>query len=91
MQGGMNEELYLSHAEETRPQIDLQERIWDELHARAEIDTAEVRVWVEDFVATLRGSVTSLPARTAVERTIQRVRGVRRVVNELRVVSAIDQ
>ena len=87
MHGGMNEELWLSHLEETRPQLDLQDRIWDELHAAAEIDTAEVSVWVEDFIATLSGSVTSYPARTAVERTAEHVRGVRYVINELRVVS----
>ena len=85
MHGGMNEELWLSHVEETRPQIDLQDRIWDELHAASQIDTADVSVSVEDFVATLRGSVSSYPARAAVAWKAEHVRGVRCVINELRV------
>lgn len=89
MHGGTNEELWLSHVEETRPQIDLQERIWDELHATADIDTDDVTVWVEDFVATLNGSVRSPSARLAVQQTAEHVAGVRRVINELRVVCAI--
>ncbi len=83
--GGMNQELWLSHADEIHPQVDLQRRIWDEVHWDTETDTADVSVWVEDFVATLTGSVASYPARLAVEQAAQRVPGVRAVVNELRV------
>ena len=82
---GMNEELWLSHAEEVRPLVDLQERIWDELHGHPDTDTADVFVWVEDFVVTLSGSVTSDSARSAVEQAAGRVRGVRQVINELHV------
>ena len=91
MHGGMNEELWLSHADEVRPQVDLQRRIWDELRWQTEIDTADVNVWVDDFVATLTGSVASDPARTAVERAVWGVRGVRGVVSELRVVDRTPQ
>ena len=87
MHGGMSEELWLSHEDELRPQLDLQERIWDALHAETEYyDTADVLVWVNEFVATLRGSVTSYPARIAMERIVARVPGVRATVNELSVV-----
>ena len=86
MHGGMNEELWLSHAEETRLQIELQDRIWEELHATAAIESADVTVWVEDFVATLSGSVPSYPVRMTIERTAEHVGGVRRVINQLRVV-----
>ena len=86
MHGGMNEELWLSPIEETRPQLELQKRVWDELRRDLETDSADVFVWVEDFVATLSGSVRSYGARGAVERGVVRVPGVRRVINELRVV-----
>jgi osmotically-inducible protein OsmY len=86
MHGGMNEELWLSHADDVRPQVDLQRRIWEELHGESEADTSDVSVWVEDFVARLSGSVSSYSARSAVEQAAERVRGVRAVVNELRVV-----
>jgi len=86
MHGGMSEELWLSHVDELRPQLDLQERIWDELHSEMEYDTADVLVWVDEFVATLSGSVTSYPARIAMERLVQRVPGVRAIVNNLSVV-----
>lgn len=86
MHGGMNEQLWLSHGDEMRPQVDLQRRIWEELHRDLEADTSDVSVWVEDFVARLGGSVSSYPARIAVEHAAERVRGVGAVVNELRVV-----
>ena len=88
---GMSEELWLSHADEVRPQADLQQRIWDELRRETETDTADVTVWVEDFVATLRGSVTSYAARSAMQRAAERTRGVRGVVNELRVVVPVPE
>ena len=90
MNGGMNEEMRLSHADEIRPQLELQERIWDELRWEADTDTADVSVWVDDFVATLSGSVSAYPARVAMELAAERVPGLRRVVNELRVVLAAD-
>lgn len=89
MQGGMNQELWLSHADEVQPQLELQERIWEELRREADSETADVSVWVDNFVATLSGSVSSYRARVAVERATERVRGVRGVVNELRVVGSL--
>ena len=86
MHGGMTEELWLSHADETRPQAELQQRIWDELHATLNAETSDVFVWVEDYVATLTGSVDSDPVRILVARLAGHVPGVRAVVNELHVV-----
>jgi hypothetical protein len=70
--------------EELRPQLNLQERIWDELQSGD--DTADVLAWVDDVAVTLSGSVTSYPVRAAVEQMVRRVPGVGAVVNELSVV-----
>jgi osmotically-inducible protein OsmY len=86
MQGGMSNELWLSHPLDTQPQVQLQERIWDELRWQPETDIADVNVWVEDFVATLSGSVPSYCASIAVQQAAERVRGLRAVSNQLRVV-----
>lgn len=84
--GGMNNELWLSHADDVRPQVDLQRRVWDELRAESEADTAEVDVRVENFVVMLSGSVPSYQARIAVEQAVERVSGIRAVSNRLAVV-----
>jgi len=83
MEGGMYTELWLSHAEETQPQRDLQDRVWAELRREAEADIADVSVGVEDFVATLSGTVPSYCARLAVELAAERVPGIRSVINEV--------
>jgi osmotically-inducible protein OsmY len=79
----MYTELWLSHAEETQPQRDLQDRVWAELRREAEADIADVSVGVEDFVATLSGAVPSYCARLAVELAAERVPGIRAVINEV--------
>ncbi len=83
MEGGMNRELWLSHAEELRPQMELQDRIWSELRKEAAADIADVSVIVEDFVATLSGTVPSVDASLAVTRAAERVPGIRAVINEV--------
>lgn len=83
MEGGMYRELWLSHAEEMQPQRDLQDRVWAELRREAEADVADVSVAVEDFVATLSGTVPSYCASLAVEQAAERVPGIRSVINEL--------
>lgn len=85
MHGGMNEELWLSHSDDVQPQAELQRRIWEALRSETRFDTADVTVWVEDFVVTLRGSVTSDQARIGVKDATQHVDGVHAVVDELRV------
>ena len=85
MEGGMNAELWLSHADDVRPQVDLQRAIWDELHWEPDPHTCDIDVEVADFVATLRGRVPSYPARVMAERATERVPGIRAVVNEITV------
>ena len=85
MEGGMGREMWLSHAEELQPQIDLQARVWAELHGEPEADVADINVEVEDFVATLSGTVPSYAAMLAVEQAAERVPGIRSVVNKLAV------
>jgi len=85
MHGGMSSELWLSHADDVRPQVELQERIWDELHHEFAIETADVNVWVEDFVVTLSGSVPSYHARFDIEQAVERIAGVHALSNGLRV------
>ena len=86
MQGGMNNELWLSHSDEVRPQMDLQERVWAELRWEPEADTADVNVTVEDFVATLSGTVPSYHAKMAVAQAAARIPGIRAVRDETVVV-----
>lgn len=85
MEGGMGREMWLSHAEELLPQFDLQARVWAELRGDPEADVADIHVEVEDFVATLSGTVPSYVARLAVEQAAERVSGIRSVVNEVAV------
>ncbi|HTI04423.1 MAG TPA: BON domain-containing protein [Gemmatimonadales bacterium] len=85
MEGGMNRELWLSHAEEMRAQLDLQEGIWAELRREPGVDVVEVNVYVDDFIATLRGTVPSDRAKIAVERAAERVPHIRAVISELTV------
>jgi osmotically-inducible protein OsmY len=75
--------LWLSHGEELRPQRELQERIWIELRWEPQYITADITVQVEDFIATVSGTVPSYCALLAVEQAAERVRGLRSVVNEV--------
>ena len=86
MQGGMSNELWLSHADEVRPQMDLQERVWAELRWEPEADTADVNVTVDDFVATLSGTVPSYRAKMAVAQAAARIPGIQAVRDETVVV-----
>ena len=86
MQGGMNNELWLSHASEIEPQVDLQDRIWDELRGESPGDIADVSVWVEGFVATLTGTVSSYEGRITIQQATERVPGLHGVLNQLHVV-----
>lgn len=85
LEGGMNVQMWLSHAEEVQPQIDLQQRIWDALRRVPEPEIEGVSVEVEEFVATLRGWVPSDPARLHVQHVTEHVPGVVAVINELAV------
>jgi len=83
LEGGMNVQMWLSHAEEIRPQVDLQRKIWDELHTEPDADTQDVNVQVEQFVATLTGWVPSYPSKLRVQRVAERVPGIVAVINEI--------
>lgn len=64
---------------------DLQEEVVDELRWDPEVEATEIGVTVKDGVVTVRGEVSSLSQRWAVERAIKRVRGVRAVADEITV------
>jgi osmotically-inducible protein OsmY len=83
MEGGMNAELWLSRADDTRPQVDLQRKIWDELRWQPERDTRNVQVSVDAFVATLGGTVPSYRTKIAIQQATERVAGVRTVINDV--------
>jgi osmotically-inducible protein OsmY len=85
LEGGMYVQMWLSHADEVRPQVELQQMIWDELRCEPEPDTENVSVEVEDFVATLSGWVPSSPAKLRVQRAAERVAGVVAVINDIAV------
>jgi osmotically-inducible protein OsmY len=85
LEGGMGVQMWLSHAEETQPQVDLPQKIWDELRHVPEPEIQGVSVEVEDFVATLTGWVPSDLAKLHVQGVAEHVRGVVAVINELAV------
>ena len=64
---------------------DLQEHVVDELRWDPEVEATEVGVTVKDGVVTVRGEVSSLSQKWAVERAVKRVRGVRAVADEITV------
>ncbi len=85
LEGGMNVQMWLSHAEEVQPQVDLQRTIWDALHSEPELVIEDVYVQVDDFVAKLTGWVPSYPAKLRVQRVAERVPGIVAVINEIAV------
>lgn len=85
LEGGTNVQMWLSHADEVQPQVDLQRRIWDELHREPEPDTQDVNVQVENFVAMLTGWVPSNPAKLRVHQAVERIPGIVAVIDEIAV------
>lgn len=85
LEGGMNVQMWLSHAEEVQPQRDLQQKIWDELRRVPAPEIEGVSVEVEEFVATLTGWVPTDLAKLHVQGVAEHVRGVVGVINELAV------
>lgn len=83
LEGGMYVEMWLSHVDEVQAQVELQGRIWDELHREPEADVEGVSVEVEDFVARLTGSVPSDAARLRVQAAAERVAKIMDVINEV--------
>lgn len=65
--------------------FELQTDVQDELAWSPEVDEAGIGVAVEDGTVTLSGEVDSMAERLAANRAAERVRGVRTVVDDLRV------
>lgn len=63
----------------------IRQNIMDELDFDPSIDAAHVGVAVENGIATLTGHVGSYTERVAAEKAAQKVRGVRGVVEEIKV------
>lgn len=84
MYGGISTEMWM-HRDESHPQATLQSLVWDELRSEPELDTSVLSVEVEEFVATLAGSVPDYPSKRAVEQAAERVLRIRAVVNDLTV------
>jgi RNA polymerase sigma-B factor len=67
------------------PDEEIRREVLTELKYDAEIGPSEIRVIVDDQVATLTGWVDGLPGKWAAERAALRVRGVKAVANEIEV------
>nr|WP_285229827.1 BON domain-containing protein [Neorhizobium galegae] len=63
---------------------DLEERVTDAIEELDMIDMASIDVHVEDGTVTLEGAVDDAPTSRKIARRIQRVAGVRELVNNLR-------
>jgi osmotically-inducible protein OsmY len=87
--GGSNVEMWLSHAEETHLQRELQRRVWEAIEReplwRPLADADGLCVEVTGDVVTLTGTLPSYVVKRAVGRAAVRVPGVGDVVNLVRV------
>lgn len=79
-------EMWLSKADETEVQRELQRRLWEELRSEPCLDAHGLALDVTDYVATLGGMVLSYAEKLAAECAAQRVPGIAGVVNEIAVV-----
>jgi len=66
----------------------IRQQILDELEFDPSIDAAKIAVAVSDGIATLAGTVPSYAEKVAAEQAALRVKGVRAVAQEIKVVSA---
>ena len=67
------------------PDIDLRQSVLEELDFDPSFDAANIGVAVENGVVTLTGHVRSYAARLAVERAVQRVKGVHGIAEEIEI------
>lgn len=65
--------------------MDLKEKIEEELDWEPSVDAADIGVAVEEGIVTLMGHVNTYAQKLAAERAIKRVKGVRAVAQELKV------
>ncbi|HWU49644.1 MAG TPA: BON domain-containing protein [Asticcacaulis sp.] len=71
--------------------IDLRQKILDELEFDPRLDAAAIGVSVRDGVATLSGRVASYAEKIAAEQATLRIKGVRGVAQEIHVVFPSDK
>lgn len=64
---------------------ELRQNIIDELEFEPRVDAADIGVAVEDGIVTLSGHVASYAEKVAAEHTVQRVKGVRGIAEEIEV------
>ena len=83
--GGSSIELWLSGASERAVDMELQDRVWEELHAEVRLADAELRVEVNGGVAVLDGTVDRDVAKATAERAARRVKGLRNVESRIQV------
>jgi osmotically-inducible protein OsmY len=87
--GGSNVEMWLSRADETHLQSEIQRQVWEEIEReplwKQLADTNRLCVEVAANVVTLTGTLPSYELKRAVGRAAARVPGVRDVLNMVQV------
>ncbi|MBN9158107.1 BON domain-containing protein [Microbacterium sp.] len=68
-----------------RADLDIKEDIADELEWAHDVDPVDVGVFVRDGAVTLSGEVGSEAEKVAAREAVRRVRGVRALVDDLRI------
>ena len=71
--------------EPRKEDLELQRDVMDEIAMEPSVDAALIGVSVKDGIVVLSGHVNSYVEKDAAERAAKRVRGVRAVVNEIRI------
>jgi len=84
--GGMSIEMWLADRDDAGVASELQSRVFEEFGREPALNGANVLVDVRDRVVTLSGAVRSYPHKVAAGRAARRVRGVRKVHNDIAVV-----
>jgi osmotically-inducible protein OsmY len=74
----------------TAGDIELRERVLEELEWDPRIDPSQLHVHAKDGALSLRGTVTTYSQRLAAVRAAERVRGVKAVADDIEVVLARD-
>lgn len=85
MESSYSTELWLCHDDEPRPDSELQERIWDILHARHIGDGGGLHVYVSDQVVTVAGHVETERQAVEVAEVVTGISDVLGFVNDLQI------
>jgi len=86
MSGGLSIEMWRAEDGDVARSAALQADVFAELAWEPVLSRRQVRVFVQDRIATLSGCVHSLLEKIAAERAAGRVRGIVRIQNDVRVV-----